>query len=170
MNDSSTELAGRWEGSFLLFRVDDRLLHGQVTVGWGTRLEPETYVIVDDEAAADDLSTALFSAVAPEGTRVEVIDVRAFLRVTRPSDAMEKSILLVRSLQTAAELLREGVPGPVNLGGLHAHPGATPFLDYIHLNEADCALLRELNAEGFQIEVRDLPGTPTRTAASLLDE
>ncbi len=170
MNESSTERDGRWEGSFLLFRVDDRLLHGQVTVGWGTRLEPEAYVIVDDEAAADDLSAALFSAVAPEGTHVEVTDVHAFLQNTRPSGAMEKSILLVRSLQTAAELLRGGVPGPVNLGGLHAHPGATPFLDYIHLNDAECALLRELNAEGFEIEVRDLPGTPTQTVTSLLDQ
>ena len=34
-----------------LFRIDERLLHGQVIVGWGMRLHIDYYVIVDDEVA-----------------------------------------------------------------------------------------------------------------------
>ncbi|MEZ4655237.1 MAG: PTS sugar transporter subunit IIB [Candidatus Eisenbacteria bacterium] len=33
--------------SYLWFRVDDRLLHGQVTLGWGRHLDPDVYLLAD---------------------------------------------------------------------------------------------------------------------------
>ena len=35
----------------VLFRVDERLIHGQVVIGWGHELRPERYVVVDDDLA-----------------------------------------------------------------------------------------------------------------------
>jgi PTS system mannose-specific IIB component/fructoselysine and glucoselysine-specific PTS system IIB component len=35
-----------------LFRIDDRLIHGQVVVGWGQPLDLRFIVLVDDEVAA----------------------------------------------------------------------------------------------------------------------
>ena len=35
----------------VLFRVDERLIHGQVVVAWGRRLETESLVVVSDELA-----------------------------------------------------------------------------------------------------------------------
>ena len=32
-----------------LFRLDDRLIHGQVVIGWGIKLNPDQYVIIDDD-------------------------------------------------------------------------------------------------------------------------
>ena len=32
-----------------LFRLDDRLIHGQVVIGWGIKLNPDKYVIIDDD-------------------------------------------------------------------------------------------------------------------------
>ncbi len=37
-----------------LVRVDDRLIHGQVVVGWGRELKPDLVVLVDDEVAANE--------------------------------------------------------------------------------------------------------------------
>ena len=38
--------------SIVLYRVDDRLIHGQVVVGWGQPLDIGFIVLVDDEVAA----------------------------------------------------------------------------------------------------------------------
>ena len=35
-----------------LYRIDERLIHGQVVVGWGRPLELRFIVLVDDEVAA----------------------------------------------------------------------------------------------------------------------
>jgi PTS system mannose-specific IIB component/fructoselysine and glucoselysine-specific PTS system IIB component len=37
--------------SIVLFRVDERLIHGQVVVGWGAELHPDRIIVVDDEIA-----------------------------------------------------------------------------------------------------------------------
>ena len=60
----------------VLCRVDERLIHGQVVIGWGHELRPDRYVVVDDEIAdipaATDLTpagTIIYSArtTAPTG-------------------------------------------------------------------------------------------------------
>ncbi len=40
--------------SVVLYRVDDRLIHGQVVVGWGQRLGVGFIVLVDDGVQAND--------------------------------------------------------------------------------------------------------------------
>ena len=40
--------------SIALFRIDDRLIHGQVVVGWGQPLELRFIVLVDDEVAGSE--------------------------------------------------------------------------------------------------------------------
>ena len=40
--------------SWALHRIDDRLIHGQVLVAWGARLDPARIWVVDDGVAASD--------------------------------------------------------------------------------------------------------------------
>ena len=37
-----------------LFRIDDRLIHGQVVVGWGQPRDLAFIVLVDDEVASSE--------------------------------------------------------------------------------------------------------------------
>ena len=51
----------------VLCRVDDRLVHGQVVIGWGRPLGVELIVLVDDEVAASAWEQDLYRmAVPPE--------------------------------------------------------------------------------------------------------
>lgn len=151
--------------AYLWFRIDDRLLHGQVALGWGRHLAPRAYLLVDDELAADEASRAIFALAAPEDVTVSVLSVEAAALL--PPD--EHTVLLVRTVAAAARLLRAGVHGPVNLGGLHQHANAEPYLSYLFLDRADRDLLRELMEEGHRFVVQDLPENPARELAPLLD-
>lgn len=44
--------AERHRMELLLFRIDDRLIHGQVSIGWAGPMKPDVLLVVDDEAAA----------------------------------------------------------------------------------------------------------------------
>ena len=48
-----------------LYRIDDRLIHGQVVVGWGQPLELRFIVLVDDEVAASDWEQELYRMGVP---------------------------------------------------------------------------------------------------------
>ncbi|MCH6547189.1 MAG: PTS sugar transporter subunit IIB, partial [Gemmatimonadetes bacterium] len=53
-----------------LVRVDDRLIHGQVVVGWGRELQPDLVVLANDEVAANDWEQELYRLGVPE--RIDV--------------------------------------------------------------------------------------------------
>ena len=48
-----------------LFRIDDRLIHGQVVVGWGQPLDLGFIVLVDDEVASSDWEQELYRMGVP---------------------------------------------------------------------------------------------------------
>ena len=54
-----------------LCRVDDRLIHGQVVIGWGIPLGVEHIVLVDDTVAANDWEQDIYRMAVPAGITVE---------------------------------------------------------------------------------------------------
>ena len=50
----------------VLYRIDERLIHGQVVIGWGTQLHPDSYLVVDDALAASDWEQELYVLGLPE--------------------------------------------------------------------------------------------------------
>ena len=59
-----------------LFRIDERLLHGQVIVGWGMRLHLDYYVIVDDDVASNEWESNLYAAGLPAGVDADFVSVQ----------------------------------------------------------------------------------------------
>ena len=55
--------------AIVLFRVDERLIHGQVVVGWGTRLHPNRIVVVDDDLAVSPWEQDLYTLGLPDDLR-----------------------------------------------------------------------------------------------------
>jgi mannose/fructose/N-acetylgalactosamine-specific phosphotransferase system component IIB len=48
----------------LVARVDNKLIHGQVALGWGESLQLDEFIVADDQAAQYDDLKAIFSSVA----------------------------------------------------------------------------------------------------------
>jgi PTS system mannose-specific IIB component/fructoselysine and glucoselysine-specific PTS system IIB component len=154
-----------------LYRVDERLIHGQVVVGWGGQLRPGRYIVVDALVASSEWEQELYSLGVPSGVEAEFVspaDARGFLDQWRASEL--KSVLLTRDLETMAELARggrmEGVD--VNLGGLHSQANRKEVLPYLFLDDEDLELLRELEAEGVVVSAQDLPGSQRVPLSALL--
>ncbi len=154
---------------YLLARVDDRLLHGQVALGWRHALDPETFLIVDDAVAADPLAMRLFDAALPEGMRLAILDAAGFFAAGRPPADPARTILLIRELSVLEGLVAKGFhPREVNIGGIHHRVGARRILDYLYLTEDDRAALRRLIATGIILYAQDLPSSPRKSAEELL--
>ena len=51
--------------SIALYRVDERLIHGQVVVAWGNLLHPERIVVVDDALADSTWEQELYTLGLP---------------------------------------------------------------------------------------------------------
>jgi len=172
MGSEPSEARGRPDSgeraSYCLFRVDDRLLHGQVALGWGRKLRPECFLLADDRLAADPETAELYRLAAPDQTRVLIHSPEDLLAGRVEGHDPGRTVLLVRGLSAAARLLRGGVPGPVNLGGLHARPGALQVFPYLFLTPEDGRLLRLLLEEGHALYAQELPDGERRAAPEWL--
>lgn len=153
----------------VLYRVDERLIHGQVVIGWGNQLRPDRYVVVDDELAASEWEQDLYRLGAGDSEVVFTTaeSARAALSGWRADAA--KTILLTRDTATMRRLAEGGlmVGEPVNLGGLRHGPGRIEVLTYLHLNDEDAQDLRAMAEAGVDVSARDLPDAHKVTLETL---
>lgn len=144
-----------------LFRVDERLIHGQVVVAWGARLRPDRIVVVDDELAISPWEQELYSMGVPPEVTAEFATVAAAVeRLPDWQSGSERVIVLTRDVATMNRLAASGGMrgAEVNIGGIHHAPGRERVLRYVFLNDEERALLRELSGRGTTVVARDLPG------------
>lgn len=146
----------------VLLRVDERLIHGQVVVGWGGPLHADRIVVVDDAIAASPWEQELYCLGVPpemEASFASVADARARLAEWRDGGA--RVIVLVRDLETALRLAEGGLleGDEVNLGGIHHAEGRTRVLPYLHLDDGDRDTLRRIAGAGALVSARDLPAS-----------
>ncbi len=144
-----------------LFRVDERLIHGQVTIGWGTHLQPARYLVVDDALAGSAWEQELHRLGSPPSVEVLFLCVgEALARLAVWKEAAEVTVLLTRDLPTMARLNEEGALAgmEVNLGGIHQAPGRERVLPYLALGDPELAAIEVLECGGARVIARDLPG------------
>ena len=142
-----------------LYRIDDRLIHGQVVVGWGQPLDIGFIVLVDDEVAASDWEQELYRMGVPPEMEVFFTSVEEAARRMEEFQAMEApGILLTGDIETMRRIA-DAAPGikAVNLGGIHHRAGRTQRLRYIFLTPDEEGELRSLAARGVVISAQDVP-------------
>jgi mannose/fructose/N-acetylgalactosamine-specific phosphotransferase system component IIB len=138
-------------------RSDDRLIHGQVTVGWRQHLRYETICVVDDVTAADPALRDALRLAAPAGVAVHVYTTAEAAAALAPSPP-EKTLLLLKSPQTALALVEGGVSlSRLNVGNLAARPGSVRVLQSISLTIDHVAVLDALAARGTEVTFQPTP-------------
>ena len=159
----------KYNADYLLVRVDDRLLHGQVVFGWGQELRPTAYLIIDDTVDGDQWEREAFISAAPPESPVEIMSMSRFIEQWPRRSGTVGTIVLIRGLQQLFQLYEAGFRNrtPVNIGGLHAQPGSTEYLPYLHVTDHDKTVLLGLLAAEYPLEVRDLPSTHPITSEEL---
>ncbi|MGH7577327.1 MAG: PTS sugar transporter subunit IIB [Longimicrobiales bacterium] len=157
--------------AILLYRVDERLIHGQVVVGWGNQLHPDRIVVVDDELADSSWEQELYGLGMPNGIEASFENVAAARdRLASWKNDAGRTIVLTRDIATMRRLGEGGgLSGEeVNIGGIHYAPGRTGILSYVYLSGEERAELANLAAEGVRVSARDVPGARRVDVAHLL--
>ncbi|HET8834088.1 MAG TPA: PTS sugar transporter subunit IIB [Gemmatimonadales bacterium] len=144
----------------VLCRVDDRLVHGQVVIGWGRPLGVEFIALVDEGVAASSWEQDLYRMAVPPEIEVRFATVaEAAGRLAAWNGNDHRGLLLTGDIETMAALHRAApdVVHRINLGGIHHRPGRRERLPYLYLTDDELRGLVALAAEGAEITAQDLP-------------
>ena len=145
--------------SLALYRIDDRLIHGQVVVGWGQPLHVSFIVLVDDEVSNSDWEQDLYRMGVPPTIEVIFASVDRAADMFSQWDADERvGILLVGDIDTAVALAGR-IPQlrRFNVGGVHHRAGRKERLRFVYLTDDEASKLRELAARGVEVTAQDVP-------------
>lgn len=140
-------------------RIDDRLIHGQVTEGWAKQLKPDLIVVVSNEVAASEWQCELCLAALPTCFHGLVAGLGDAPRVIGElADDPRRTIILFESPQDAYEVISHGAPiVSLNVGGMHSMKGKREILDYLYVDDNDARYLHKLSDMGVSLDFRDLP-------------
>jgi mannose/fructose/N-acetylgalactosamine-specific phosphotransferase system component IIB len=155
-----------------LYRVDDRLVHGQVVLGWGQPMHARFIVLVDDNVAGSQWEQDLYRMGVPPGMEVR------FARVDEAAQAHQSwvddsrvGIVLTADIGTMTRLVDvTGGIRQVNIGGIHHRAGRTQKLRYVFLTPEEEAQLRALEAKGVKVTAQDVPTARPVPSDALLSQ
>ena len=144
--------------TLLLNRIDDRLIHGQVVVGWGQPLDVHYIVLVDDAVASSEWEQELYRMGVPPEMEVRFLSVADAARQLDDFRTEPRAgILLTGDIATMRRLVAEAGVRDVNVGGIHHRAGRVQHLRYVFLTPAEEAELRQIAEHGAVVTAQDVP-------------
>jgi PTS system mannose-specific IIB component/fructoselysine and glucoselysine-specific PTS system IIB component len=154
-----------------LYRIDDRLIHGQVVVGWGQPLNARFLILVDDLVASSDWEKELYRMAVPPEMDIYFADVDTAIKNHARYAADPRPGILIAGDTESMHRLAKGVKaiGSVNLGGIHHRAGRAEKLRYIFLTSAEEDELRALEASGVEVTAQDVPSARAVPLSEILE-
>lgn len=153
-----------------LYRIDDRLIHGQVVIGWGQFLGARLVVLVDDGVMEAQWEQDLYRTAMPPGMDVIFAGTEDACSELPAWEAdPRRAVVLTGDVPTMAELARHNptLVREVNLGGIHHRPGRTKRLPYLYLTEDELSQLQSLQKSGVRVVAQDVPSASRKDLKAL---
>ncbi|MCD6533585.1 MAG: PTS sugar transporter subunit IIB [Deltaproteobacteria bacterium] len=155
----------------VLFRVDDRLIHGQIVAAWVPYTRATRIVVADNQLPGNLLQSKILRMAVPPKLRVEILSVRqavTFMGQQRSGPGL-LTIMLFAGLEAVVQAIDEGLClTELNLGNIHNAVGKLQIADSISLSRSEIACLRTLQKHDLKITVQPVPTSPAIDVFTLL--
>lgn len=141
-----------------LFRIDDRLIHGQVMTQWVKSKYFNTILIVDDATANDDFLSEVAVMAVPKEFKGLVMTVEQASKYLQEDNDQEIILVLVKFVKTIAKLVDAGVQiKELNVGGVGMRPKRKTIYRNIALNPEEIDMIKGLLAKDIKVTVQIVP-------------
>lgn len=145
--------------SIQLFRIDDRLIHGQVVITWATALNSDSVILCNDSVYENDWEKELYLSCSPGYLKITILNVSGTAALLKDETVdFSKTIVLVNGPDVIEKLINEGVElDKINVGGIHFKEGRENFLSYLYLDQKEIDSFRRCMGKGVNFECLDVP-------------
>ncbi len=155
-----------------VFRIDDRLIHGQIITKWIKDANAKMIMVVDDKAAGDKTQQMILKFAVPAGIKLEILDKAAAVKRVAEDTTNTNVLMLVRNPKEANALVEMGLKVDRiiigNISNSKSEVGRTKLLDYIYVEPADVEAIKSLNDKGILLEVKAVPEEKAKNPMELI--
>lgn len=139
------------------FRVDNRLIHGQVIEAWLPYTNAHRIVVVNDGLKNDPTQQMIISLAVPEKVELVFCGVEDFPQVW--GNFGKDTLVLFSNCLDAYLTFKAGVRfETLNIANLHYGPGKKQLCVHIALDEKEKGFLTYLKEHDVKLDFRCVPG------------
>ena len=151
-----------------LFRIDERLIHGQIAIKWSRHTGVDSIVVANDNAASNVMIQKSLKMAAPPGVKtvIKTID-DAVKTLNDPRCEPLKVLVLVNNPEDAVEMVTQGSGVPfVNIGNYGRVAPKKPGKERVRLDnnlycdEEEVVAFRALLETGLECIYQTTPEEP----------
>jgi len=156
----------------LLTRIDDRLIHGQVVVGWANALKANHIIVVSDDIVKNDMQKFLFRMATPTEINLSILNIdEAAAKIKNREFDNDNAIVLVKTPEDIYRVLAAGGRvGEVNVGGMHFSESKVQLFDAVFVDPHDIEMFEKISALKVELEVRMVPTDSRKDIMKLIRE
>lgn len=152
-----------------VFRIDDRLIHGQVITAWIAYADAKTIVVADDKAVKDEFQQSLLRMATPDSINLKIFSMDDAISYLDSEENDGKVLLLVRGPEQALKFIRAGLTDQViNVGNMNMKKGKTKVLGNMWVFPEDVENIKSIYDQGVKMEVRAVPNERSQDVMELL--
>ncbi|AYZ17598.1 mannose/fructose/sorbose PTS transporter subunit IIB [Klebsiella pasteurii] len=146
-----------------LARIDDRLIHGQVTTVWSKVANAQRIIICNDDVYNDDVRRTLLRQAAPPGMKVNVVNIEKAVAVYHNPQYQDETVFyLFTNPQDVLTMVQQGVKiATLNIGGMAWRPGKKQLTKAVSLDAADINAFQQLDKLGVKLDLRVVASDPS---------
>ncbi len=138
------------------FRIDDRLIHGQIIESWLPFLRVSDLIVANDALAGDMLQQEIMSLAVPSSIQAHFVTLEQFQPCF--SKFAENCLVLFAQCQDALHVYRTSCAFDVlNIGNIHEESDKKRISPSIALSNQEQDILKELQGLGVVLDFRCVP-------------
>ncbi|KJY59990.1 PTS Man IIB [Lactobacillus kimbladii] len=142
-----------------LFRVDHRLLHGQVAVSWYGAVGADCILIANDDVPKDPIRKASIKMAKPSGSKLVMQSIdRSIESLNSGITDKYHLMIIVESINDAYRIISKmnNKPKVLNLGGTKETSETRILAPSVNTNSKDEKQLKEIIEQGVKVEVQQV--------------
>ena len=146
--------------SIVDIRIDDRLIHGQVSNFWIPHLSVQKVLIVDDAIIHDNLRKTALKFGCPPAVSLTILSPQAAAaKLVRHADRGARVLILANSPQQLAALMQAGYAfTEITIGNLSNRPDTRAIKKTVYVNQEEIRALIYLAEKGVRLYAQMIPG------------
>jgi mannose/fructose/N-acetylgalactosamine-specific phosphotransferase system component IIB len=145
-------------GKVSLIRIDDRLIHGQVTTAWLRVYNANTIIIANERVATSPVYKSIFSVATVPGKEILLLPPAEAADFIAKSDPEDSFFIITPTPLDVVVLMDQGLDvKKINVGGLQGRPNTKKLAKVVYATPEEELAFTELKSRGVEMEVQMVP-------------
>lgn len=157
----------------VLYRVDDRLIHGQVQTSWIREYQVNRIIVIDDKVINEPLTIQILKIAKPPHVDLVICgtDRSMGLLAKDAGQPNARTLVIFKTIATAAEMVKLGLDiKTMVIGPTSNKEGTVQMAKNTYFSPEEVEAARYLNDKKVDMNIQLLPSEPKISIGSVLEK